>query len=107
MIRKNIIILLLFFSCKNEDRKNNNNFNDLNQILVDARNSPSTDMALEKLKIAKKITNSLPSDTIKSFFNRKISCEYYNFNILDDYYNLTKENIEFLYNFHIFYKQNI
>ncbi|TDP60207.1 tetratricopeptide repeat-containing sensor histidine kinase [Flavobacterium dankookense] len=95
MIRKNIIILLLFFSCKNEDRKNNNNFNDLNQILVDARNSPSTDMALEKLKIAKKITNSLPSDTIKSFFNRKISCEYYNFNILDDYYNLTKENIEF------------
>jgi two-component system NarL family sensor kinase len=95
MIRKNIIILLLFFSCKNEHVKNNNNFNDLNQILVDARNSPSTDLALEKLKSAKKITNSLPNDTIKSFFNRKIACEYYNFSILEDYYTLTKENIEF------------
>ena len=55
MVRKNIIILLLFFSCKNEEIKNKINLIDLNQILVDAKKAPSSTLASEKLKMAKKI----------------------------------------------------
>lgn len=95
MIRKVYIAFLLLISCQNEESKKASIHNELDQLIIDARNVNDIEKGSRKLEKAYELNNNLANDSIKSRFYRKISCEYYNYGLWETYYDLTKENIAF------------
>lgn len=97
MIRKITIVFLFVIACQKKE-KNSDFFmvNNLNQLIDSCQNTQIS--ANEKLIVLKKASEmclELPNDTLKTRNLRRISCEYYNIGFLNDYFKLTKDNIEF------------
>lgn len=97
MIRKITIVFLFVIACQKKE-KNSDFFmvNNLYQLIDSCQNTQIS--ANEKLIILKKASEmclELPNDTLKTRNLRRISCEFYNIGFLNDYFKLTKDNIEF------------
>ncbi|MFY7741599.1 MAG: tetratricopeptide repeat-containing sensor histidine kinase [Flavobacterium sp.] len=97
MIRKITIVFLFVIACQKKE-KNSDFFmvNNLDQLIDSCQNTQIS--ANEKLIVLKKASEmclELPNDTLKTRNLRRISCEFYNIGFLNDYFKLTKDNIEF------------
>lgn len=97
MIRKITVVFLFVFAC--QKKENNSDFlfiNNIQQLIDSSQNNKiSINEKLIVLNKATEFCSELPNDTVKTRNLRKISCEYYNSGLLDDYFRLTKQNIEF------------
>lgn len=97
MIRKITIVFLFVIACQKKEKNSNFSMvNNLYQLIDSCQNTQIS--ANEKLIILKKASEKcleLPNDTLKTRNLRRISCEFYNIGFLNDYFKLTKDNIEF------------
>jgi signal transduction histidine kinase len=93
MIRKLFIVFLLVVSCHKDGNENITIHKEIDEFI--SSEQYDIEKIKSNLKRARILCDGLPNDSIKSYYYRKISCEYYNYSLWETYYNLTKENIVF------------
>lgn len=93
MIRRVFIVFLLVLSCQKDGNENITIYKEIDELI--SSEQYDIEKIKSNLKKARILCDGLPSDSIKSNYYRKVSCEYYNYSLWESYYNLTKENIVF------------